>query len=138
MEAKKKTLKMVFLGISFFLIKGDFLVQLLLHALFSQVCRALTFFNEGAAEGVCHLDVVELNPYLASVEEAAVTVCTSQQVLTTWLRTQRVLGAWGAPTRRGDKVGRVSLLCIGRKKPTFFGDIKTYVVGTKFPGHFFF
>ncbi len=108
-------------------------MQLLLHALFSQVCRALTFFNEGAAEGVCHLDVVELNPYLASVEEAAVTVCTSQQVLTTWLRTQRVLGAWGAPTRRGDKV-RVQGFdaCLKEK------NIKTYVVGTKFPGHFFF
>ncbi len=55
------------------------------------VCSILSFFNERAERGMCHLDVVEVNPYLATAKEAAMTVATAQTVLCHWIRTHPLL-----------------------------------------------
>eukprot|EP01063_Lacrimia_lanifica_P018972 TRINITY_DN2596_c0_g1_i1.p1 TRINITY_DN2596_c0_g1~~TRINITY_DN2596_c0_g1_i1.p1 ORF type:complete len:378 (+),score=151.77 TRINITY_DN2596_c0_g1_i1:77-1210(+) len=57
------------------------------------VKQLLRWANGRAHTGLCHLDVVELNPYLATAHEAAKTVSYTQDVMRAYLNTHRMLPA---------------------------------------------
>ena len=55
-----------------------------------EVKEVLRWSNARAAGGICHLDVVEMNPYLASAQQAAQTINTTQDVMRAWISSSSV------------------------------------------------
>ena len=58
----------------------------------NDVLETVRFVNKHSLGGLSHIDVVEINPYLATAAEAAKTTQTSQAIMKEWLATHRLLG----------------------------------------------
>ncbi|SPQ94944.1 Arginase [Plasmodiophora brassicae] len=51
-----------------------------------QVATVLQWANSRAYRGLCHLDIVELNPDLSTARGAATTIATTQVLLSAWIQ----------------------------------------------------
>jgi arginase len=69
-----------------------------------EVMRVLRWANRRAQNGICHLDIVELNPYLCSARDAAVTIGTTSSVLSSWLSSHSVINRSGAGSATGSSL----------------------------------